>query len=508
LQYHQLVSALSALEPIPVLPVPNIELLSVEIGAPEGPPSPEILCLLSPDDPALPGLLNQACSLLVCGPLSLPDPCRANLLCLPVPADPVSLFPRMRELFLTEQRLDSYARRLLSLLSGGGSLQRIVEEASRQLNAPLCVFDAGFKMIAAYQEFSSPDPRSQQLMSQGYMAPEDMKAINHAQIHQRVLKSSEPILIENPYYEGKRIISRLNLGSKNVGHVVMTDFARPFADSDYKAMAILRDIIVQRLQQDEFIRNSRGFHYEYLITDLLDGKVALGKQLEDRLAYVDLHFEDLIYITVAELARSTVVVNPTFLRDQLETLLPGSRTILYNGQVVTITTRRHTAPVSEAELEQVRTYCEKSGIYCGMSNPFRSVAELPQFYKQALRALELGLDLRQDDIPSLYVYRDHACEHLVNHFREMENPRIYCHPAIRELMLHDEEKGADLTATLYHYLRCERNVSLTADTMYLHRNTLMHRLKRIAEIVSLSLDDPEERQYLLLSLLVCQDWRH
>lgn len=479
------------------------ELLSVEVGAPAGDPEADVLYVVDADNEAVPALLGKRGNFLLCGGRASSD--SANLLMLSECRQPDQVFRMLQPLFMEEQRLASYAMRLLAVLSAGGSLQRIVEEAMRILNNAIFVFDAGFKIVAAAQETSSLDPHSQQLIEQRYLAPDDMKAINHDNIHERVLKSPEPILIHNPYYQGKRIVSRINLGSKNVGHLGMTDAMRPFVDSDIRAVAILRDVIAQRLQQDEFNRNSRGFHYEYLITDLLDGKVAPGKQLEDRLACADLHFEALLYVTVAELARSTSVVNPTFIRDQLETMLPGSRTILYKDQIVVMTTRREAAPIDREELERLRDYCVKAGLYCGMSNSFTGVAELPSFYRQALRALELGAGTENEGKPSLYVYRDYAVEHLAEQFRRKELPEIYCHPAVRALLRYDEKTGSSLTATLHEYLLCERNVSLAAQRMYLHRNTLMHRLKRMAEIAPMDLDDPNERQYLLTSLLVLQN---
>lgn len=479
------------------------ELLSAELGVPVGDPEADVLYVVSADDEAVPALLGTRGNFLLCGGRGSSD--SANLLLLSEYRQPDQIFRMLQPLFMVEQRLASYAMRLLAVLSAGGSLQRIVEEAAQILNNEISVFDAGFRIVAAVQAPVLQDPHSQQLMEQRYMTPDDMKAINFDNIHERVLKSPEPILIHNPYYQGERIVSRINLGGKNVGHLVMTDAIRPLLDSDFRAVAILRDVIAQRLQQDELNRNSRGYRYEYLITDLLDGKVAQGKQLEDRLAYADLRFEALLYVTVAELARSAGVVNPTFVRDQLEAVLPGSRTILYNGQVVVITTRREGNPIGREELERLRDCCVKTDLYCGMSNSFSGVAELPCFYRQARKTLELGTGTQDRGKPSLYVYRDYAVEHLAEQFRQTELPEIYCHPAVRTLLRYDEKTGSSLTATLHEYLLCERNISQTAQRMYLHRNTLMNRLNRIEKVAPMDLDDPKERQYLLASLLVLQN---
>lgn len=504
MKFYQLKERLIAYQPELRLSAPDLELLSIQIGPPNGPPEIDTLYLLTEADTnILHTLLSQPCNLLLCNlPTDNDYSGPANLLLLASVPDVELIFRLLQKQFCIEQRLSFLARSLIQTLSKGGSLQQIVDEAFRLLHNPISVFDMGFKLIAAGMEASLLDPQSQKVMQQRYLAPEDMKAINYDHIHQRVLKSTEPILVRNPYYKGDRIISRLSLGSKNVGHVVMTDHMRPFNDEDYQAMSIVRDIICQKLQQDEFIRNSRGFHYEYLITDLLDGKVSLGHELRDRLSYVDLQFEELIYVAVIEMARSTNVLNPVFLRDQLETLLPGSRTVLYNGQIVIVITRNSEAALDTEERKCFRNYCIKTGLYCGLSNPFFSVAELPDFYRQALRGLELGLAMLKDAKPSLYFYQDYAVAHLCGVFCQKESPLIFCHPGVRMLIEYDRKNNTQLLETLRCFLLNERNVSLSAQKMYLHRNTLMARLKKINAVAPMDLDDIDERQYVMASLLV------
>ncbi|MBR7076888.1 MAG: helix-turn-helix domain-containing protein [Lachnospiraceae bacterium] len=52
---------------------------------------------------------------------------------------------------------------------------------------------------------------------------------------------------------------------------------------------------------------------------------------------------------------------------------------------------------------------------------------------------------------------------------------------------------------LYAYLICERNISAASDYLYIHRNTMTYRLKKIDSLVNINYDDPKERQYLILS---------
>jgi sugar diacid utilization regulator len=49
------------------------------------------------------------------------------------------------------------------------------------------------------------------------------------------------------------------------------------------------------------------------------------------------------------------------------------------------------------------------------------------------------------------------------------------------------------------YLICERNSIAASNTMFIHRNTLVYRLKKIDALVNIDYENFEERQYIILS---------
>ena len=72
------------------------------------------------------------------------------------------------------------------------------------------------------------------------------------------------------------------------------------------------------------------------------------------------------------------------------------------------------------------------------------------------------------------------------------------HPAA-DAEAHDEH-GTDMLSTLATYIACERSPKLTAETLFIHRNTLGYRIERIRELTALDLDDPGVRNALAASL--------
>ncbi len=73
-------------------------------------------------------------------------------------------------------------------------------------------------------------------------------------------------------------------------------------------------------------------------------------------------------------------------------------------------------------------------------------------------------------------------------------------PALRALRAYDGERGTGYVATLRAFLDVHGDAGRTAATLGIHVNTLRYRLRRLAEIARLDLDDPEARLAVALEL--------
>lgn len=78
----------------------------------------------------------------------------------------------------------------------------------------------------------------------------------------------------------------------------------------------------------------------------------------------------------------------------------------------------------------------------------------------------------------------------------------YCNDKLKQLEMYDNANGSFLIDTLLNYYMCGFNVGKTADMMYVHRNSLQYRLKKIEEILEISLDDSMEYLDLVNCILV------
>ena len=68
--------------------------------------------------------------------------------------------------------------------------------------------------------------------------------------------------------------------------------------------------------------------------------------------------------------------------------------------------------------------------------------------------------------------------------------------SITRLSRDDKPNSVSDVVVLYHYLRSNCDARITSDALYMHRNTVYYRMRRIEEVLDVDLSDPEVRSYL------------
>ena len=98
---------------------------------------------------------------------------------------------------------------------------------------------------------------------------------------------------------------------------------------------------------------------------------------------------------------------------------------MYNGAIIIFLDLPGTNRLSAASIATIQNLCKKYGLFAGLSNQFHDIIDAPGYYKQALRAIELGT--RQHLESSLFCYADYYLEHIANIFTQKESTETFLH---------------------------------------------------------------------------------
>ncbi len=157
--------------------------------------------------------------------------------------------------------------------------------------------------------------------------------------------------------------------------------------------------------------------------------------------------------------------------------------------------------LSRRLLEQIGAEFPNVPLIGGMSGPAMKLTDWPDVYQQALQAMELGQRLKVNQVvefDSLGIYR------LLGRLENIPAVVEFTDQVIGPLVLYDEQHRSALVQTIDAYFNHHGNISQTAESLFIHRNTLLYRLDRIQELTGHKLDQANMRLALQLALKLWQ----
>jgi purine catabolism regulator len=146
--------------------------------------------------------------------------------------------------------------------------------------------------------------------------------------------------------------------------------------------------------------------------------------------------------------------------------------------------------------QEAREYPDIPG-RCGVGTIAPALENWRASLRHAGQALELA---RRLAVHKPLYYGDLSVYRLL--FQLEQSPEVIAFQEETIGPLLEYEGSAELLHTLETYFEHNGNLSQTAEALFIHRNTLIYRMERIAAITNLDLDNPENRLAIQLALRI------
>ena len=136
----------------------------------------------------------------------------------------------------------------------------------------------------------------------------------------------------------------------------------------------------------------------------------------------------------------------------------------------------------------------------GLGRAVHTLTAIPQSLREAQQALEIGRRLFGEN--KLHSFAHLGIYRLLFHLNGQSELNEFYTETLGPILQADTRGDSTLIDTLEGFFRCNGNLSETARSMHLHRNSLLYRLGRIEEILGHSLEDAELRLSLQIALKI------
>ncbi|MCL6479452.1 MAG: helix-turn-helix domain-containing protein [Peptococcaceae bacterium] len=397
-----------------------------------------------------------------------------------------------------QDRLAQCNARLLTCVINGHDLQQIADIGYELLGNPLTIFDNSFKYLAFSQNIDVDCPLWRNMKINGYISYEAITLLKADKLLDLGYNKKYPFIVEKGRYGYQRIVSYIFVNNKPVATLVVYEYKKPFSETDLQITDLLCKVLSLEMQKNSFISHSKGLAYEYFINDLLDGKTNDRDIIQERIKSLDWLIEEILYILtvdISEFDRTHRTLH--FLRNMIEGMVSGCKSIVYNDRIVLVITRSRSNPLSGTDLSKIAEFFEKNSIYGGLSREFHNLEFMKDHYEQSVTALKLGRRIKKGN--PLFYYDDFIIYYLLDLASQQGELTQLCKPALLKLMEYDRKNNTSYVKILYCYLVNERNITHTSTALDTHRNTLVYRIEKIKDILNVNLDDSEVRLKLLVS---------
>lgn len=399
------------------------------------------------------------------------------------------IFNRIMDVFVY---FNQWENKLHELLHNGSELQDFVNASDVVIGWPISILDRAEKTLASSSFEDSDDIIWKEICS-GYIRTELL--VKDSVKITEVMKYDKPIQRYSTV-SGRVILSQaIRVNGHVVGFIAAHhphQCEQLFSRGVEQLVNYLTSFVAERMRCIEFYNMSRGSMFEYLLVDLIEGIITDEELIEDRLLFLNWHPNKKNVMLRIEAPLKKLIT----LRDHIHHVVPNSRCIIYNKCIVAIISDLVSNDLQVSLYDLLQSFLKEYHAKCGISNPFSSLSETSKYFNQASFALRIGKAYHPES--ELYPYSQFTVYHALSTLSKHVNISDFYHQIFRQFLPLTKANGV-LFDTLRVYLQTNCNIAASAKKLYIHRNSMIYRIKRLEEEFHIDFSDVDTRLQLLMS---------
>lgn len=394
----------------------------------------------------------------------------------------------------------SMADDMLRSLSNSNHLSDLINIAYKYIGNPIVITDTNWKALCMAPDIDIDDNDWMLFRNQEALTLDVVTANVEIHLADQLHNSELCYYWKDKRFSIPRLLYNVRIENIIVGTVSVLEYNRKFTAEDYVLLPIIANAISAELQKIRTISFARGVKYEELLADMLDGKLTNVDIITNRLKMLNAFVKKFFYLFVFDLKGfDSGNYSLPFVRDRLEEMIPDSKALIYKENIVLFKSYNKPEQLFESNDFGILTdFLVKRSLRCGVSRWFTDFKEMPSAFRQATAAI---------DVSDHFGIKSRICQYekfAIYHIAKVcdENADLYSllSPKLKYLLDYDLEHNVSFTKTLSSYFASSRNITDTAATLHLHRNSVVYHLNKIQELLDLDFSNPTEMLLMEMSI--------
>jgi|GEM_PF-759032 len=379
-----------------------------------------------------------------------------------------------------------------------GSLRALIDQIREKTGVGFMIFNPSFYLMLYSLGKEAAKGLPARILASGYLVPSTVDRDFPASLKSPASRTLE---VDGTSYLLMPILQNGN----PLGYLLAVNFR-----SDYELEWVL-GLLVQRVKTylvagyDTYtLRNNEFKHiFEDLMNSELRGLDIIAARLE-RLPNPPKKYMRLI---IVRFLTHNKPIDEVIAR--LEPEFPNCSIASYRDQIVILVSDTYHLFAPKCNRGAVERILEEYSAIAVISHSGSRVLGLHTHYIQCKRMLDLIPSLNDNRSRRFFEFEEYELYYQIDLLADIigglyghDDLMYLVHPAIVILTRYDRTKKTTLRDFLFVYIMSDCHIAATAKKLYLHRNTVIYRARRIKELTGLSLDNWELRVSLALSCMI------
>lgn len=412
----------------------------------------------------------------------------------------VEIFNKLLNIF---HDFDLWDKHFHLALLRNSTMQELLDLSNHILSHPMVVLDSNFSLLGYYNTPDFQDPIMESILTAGYVTPQVMTKLRQDRLLSTSENADNPLInyycltTHDCYYS---MMYRFMNNHQIVGYaLIFQNRIHPKTNYLY-LMNMVAENLELFFQQKRYMNQLSSENYELLLTEIIENPATPQSQFEDQLTYIPgLSMNDrfllmkISYSNVSDLPYSFVNWN---LRNSFSSLKP----FVYENQLYILKTNvdldESKSFFSPEEELLFRNLFKNHDFTCGISNIFFSLMELPIAIRQAQEALK-----HTHVSANTFLYFENITLRYLLRRLQKDSFELVKSPHYHLLKQYDDTNNTNLCEIYIEYLKNGRNINQTSASIFMHRNTVLNKIKKAISIMHNECDDYQSQITFILSYL-------
>lgn len=395
---------------------------------------------------------------------------------------------------------------LTDLLTQDVDISEIEAAANKILGNPMIITDESYKVIAYSKNSEVDDPIWSTIVENNYCPYNIVQMTDYNQFWHRLKEQNYPLFVDSddfsPYI--RRVVAEIQSAGKTKGFIALLEKNKKISELDLHILQMVAKVISIKLKEKDSVSKALRQMESDFISDLLHGKMKNEKMIQNRALSLEWDISNWYAVLCVDGKENDRYIGSILedIKNKLNRLFQFCVYCFDGEQAFYILGFNDRAKLQNQY--EIKSIMSNERLICSAGLAFPTLQEVNKSYIQAKNCSNI-VRLYTDKIPkkSFYSYNELAVYDLLLQLYHSVNENYNFSSQLLETLANiDQKEDTEYVLTLRHFFTNNQNVASTANSMYLHRNTINYRLNKIRKLLGEDFDHPSIRLYLNISIIM------